>query len=237
MNISLYKEFEEIAIEKNITKARELQISIAKKVMITGLSKSPEFVAGADACFQDGRVFAAASLYEYPRMVHIEDSFFAGEASFPYIPGLFAFREGPALISAIQKLRTSPDAILIDGQGIAHPRGAGIATHLGIVLNIPTIGCAKSRLVGDYDQPGMNKGEWTYIFPPEDDRKKIGAALRTRSGVKPLFVSPGHLIDIETSVEIVLNCTSLFRIPEPIRSADMLSRRMKVRVIKRSREI
>ncbi len=154
----------------------------------------------------------------------MEDVFARKKARFPYIPGLLAFREGHAIISAIGKLTVAPDLVLIDGQGIAHPEGFGIASHIGVILGIPTIGCAKSRLVGEYEAPGSMKGNWTYLY---HRGAKVGAVVRTRSFVKPLFVSPGHLIDIESSVEIVLECTSGFRIPEPLRAADRLSRKLR----------
>ncbi len=182
-------------------------------------------VAGVDASFPDETIFAAASLYEYPKMDHVGDVVFRGREALPYIPGLFAFREGQALISVLRKLKAVPDAILVDGHGIAHPRGFGIASHIGVILGIPTIGCAKSRLVGRYEEPGQEKGSWSYLYPETPSRDPVGAVVRTRTRVKPVFVSPGNLTDIESSVEIVLNCTTEFRIPEPLRRADMVCSR------------
>jgi deoxyribonuclease V len=209
---------------ESIEGALEIQRVLKKKLKITPPKKAPHFIAAADAAFSDDFVFAAASLYGYSPLAHMEDAFAREKAGFPYVPGLLAFREGHAIIGAIEKLPVTPDLVLIDGQGIAHPEGFGIASHIGVILGIPTIGCAKSRLIGEYEEPGLMKGDWTYLF---HRGAKVGAVIRTRSFVKPLFISPGHLADIESSVEIVLKCTSSFRIPEPLRAADRLSRKLK----------
>lgn len=209
---------------ESIEEAREVQRTLKKKVKIMSLKKTPQFIAAADAAFTGDFVFAAASLYKFSGLVHLLDVFSQEKVHFPYVPGLLAFREGHAIISAIGKLTVSPDLVLIDGQGIAHPEGFGIASHIGVILGIPTIGCAKSRLIGEYEEPGSMKGDWTYLF---HRGAKVGAVVRTRSFVKPLFVSPGHLIDIDSSVEIVLKCTSGFRTPEPLRAADRSSRKLR----------
>ncbi len=140
------------------------------------------------------------------------------------MPGFLSFREGPAIIVTIQKLKTKPDLILFDGQGIAHPKGIGIASHIGVMLNIPTIGCAKSKLVGKFEKPDKDKGSRTYLYYKGE---RVGAVLRTRKNVKPVFVSPGHMIDIKSAIEIVMNCATEYRIPEPLRRADQLSKRLK----------
>jgi deoxyribonuclease V len=127
-------------------------------------------------------------------------------------------------MSAIRKLAVIPEVILIDGHGIAHPAGFGIASHLGILLGIPTVGCAKSRLIGEYEEPGHEKGSWTYLYYRG---MRVGAVVRTRDKVRPVFVSPGHLADIDSSVEIVMKSVSGCRIPEPLRMADRLSKKMK----------
>jgi len=209
---------------RTIEEALEIQRALKTKLKITPLKKPPVLIAAADASFSDDLVFAAASLYRYPPLVHTEDAFARGKARFPYIPGLFAFREGDPIISALKKLKTMPDLILVDGQGIAHPNGIGIASHLGVLLGIPTIGCAKSRLVGEYDEPRSERGSWTHLYL---NGTKVGAVVRTRDNVKPVFISPGHLMDIDSAVEIVLKCISGFRIPEPLRTADRLSKEMK----------
>ncbi len=205
----------------NISEAMRVQDILRHKIKIIPLKRKPVFVAGVDAAFKDDKVIAVASLYRYPELVHIKDSFAIERLSFPYIPGLLSFREGHVMVSAIKKLKFEPDVIIFDGQGIAHPRGIGIASHIGVILNIPTIGCAKSLLVGEFSEPENHKGSWTYLYY---EGKKVGAVLRTKKDVKPVFVSPGHKIDIESSIEIVINCISKYRIPEPIRMADHLTK-------------
>jgi len=207
---------------KDILEAKKIQGILRKRVKIMPLKKIPELIAGVDAAFADDKVAAVAALYKYPELEFLKDTFAEEEMRFPYIPGLLSFREGHAIISAIRKLNAKLDVILFDGQGIAHPKGIGIASHIGVILDVPTIGCAKSRLVGEFKELGFKKGSWTYLYCKGI---KVGAVLRTRSNVKPVFVSPGHKIDIDSSVEIVMNCVSKYRIPEPIRKADRLSKR------------
>lgn len=209
---------------ENIAEAREIQRYLKEKIKITVLRSEPELIAAADAAFSGDVVFSAASLYELRGLTHVRDVFSESKAGFDYMPGLLAFREGKAISDAIRKLRISPDLILIDGQGIAHPEGIGIASHLGVLMNIPTVGCAKSRLVGEYQEPGPARGKWSYLFYRG---MKVGAVLRTRTDVRPVFVSPGHLMDIESSVEIVMKCVTDYRIPEPLRMADRLSKKLK----------
>jgi deoxyribonuclease V len=141
--------------------------------------------------------------------------------AFPYVPGLLSFREAPAIIDALQQLSEKPDLLLVDGQGLAHPRRFGLACHLGVLADLPTIGVAKSRLVGAYEEPGTERGAWTPLI---DGCETIGAVLRTRRAVRPVFVSIGHRICLQTAIDLVLRCTGHFRLPEPIRAADRLSR-------------
>jgi len=210
----------------DITGAKKIQNYLAPKVKIIPISKKPNFIAAVDASFLDGETIAVASLFTYPQMNFQEDSVFEGKTGFPYIPGFLSFREGAALINAVKRLGRMPDVLLVDGQGISHPRGIGLASHIGIILGLPAIGCAKSRLIGRFRKPAKIKGSWTYLYL-EGRIRRIGAVVRTRSNVKPLFVSPGHLIDIESSVEIVLGCVSQYRIPEPLRRADLISKSLK----------
>jgi deoxyribonuclease V len=142
-------------------------------------------------------------------------------ATFPYIPGLFTFREVPPLLDAFARLDTVPDVILFDGHGLAHPRRFGLACHAGLLLDTPSVGCAKSRLVGEFREPGPERGRRSGL---KYEGQTVGAVLRTRTGVRPLFISPGHLVDIPGSVRLVLRTTAGFRIPEPLRRADALSR-------------
>jgi deoxyribonuclease V len=209
---------------RNIYKARELQDNLSKRVRIVSYNKTPRYVAAVDASFPEDNVLAVASLYKFPSLSHIEDAFSVQKVQFPYVPGLLSFREGPATVSAIKKLRIKPDVILFDGQGIAHPRGIGIASHIGVITGLTTIGCAKSRLIGEFREPGKTKGKSTCLYYKG---MKVGMVLRTRSYVRPVFISPGHKIDIKSSVEIIMQCVSKYRIPDPLRRADQLSRAYK----------
>jgi deoxyribonuclease V len=190
-------------------------------VKILPLRKTPVHVAGVDAAFSDNEVIAVSSLFAFPSLECVQDAVWREETRFPYVPGLLSFREGHAMVNALRRLRIPPDVILVDGQGIAHPRGIGIASHIGVILARPTIGCAKSRLIGEFRDPPTRKGSWSSLY---FKGRAVGAVLRTRDHVKPLFVSPGHLIDIPSSIEIVMGCLSCYRIPEPLRRADSLSR-------------
>jgi deoxyribonuclease V len=209
-----------------IAEARGIQEQLRNNVRICPLQRGPRYVAGVDAAFSDDEVFAAACLYQYPDLTLVEQASAVQKPAFPYVPGFLSFREGPAIIAAIDELGTKPDLILVDGQGIAHPRGLGIASYIGVLLGIPAIGCAKTRLVGEYKEPGKRKGNWS---PLSFEGKIVGAVLRTRDGVKPLFISPGHKIDLEGAIKIALGCAERYRIPEPIRCADMLSKKIKTR--------
>ncbi len=206
---------------RDVAEARELQERLRAKVRIEPLRRPPRTVAGLDVAFRGDVAVGAASLWSFPALEHLEDAVARAVPAFPYVPGYLTFREGPALVKALRGLRGKPDLLLFDGQGIAHPRGMGIAAHLGVLLKIPSIGCAKSRLVGRYKEPGMRKGQWS---PLKIDGKTVGAVLRTRDGVRPLFVSPGHGIQLTDVIEIVLACVKKFRIPEPLRKADTMSR-------------
>jgi len=206
-----------------LSEARAVQDRLRKKVKVVPLKRLPARIAAVDAAFVHDAVVAVASLYSFPAMEHREDAVCRERVKFPYVPGYLTFREGHAIISAVNRLKTAPDLILVDGQGIAHPRGIGIASHIGVILGIPSIGCAKSRLVGDFDEPAAKKGNWTYLCYKGD---RVGAVLRTRSKVKPVFVSPGHLTDIPSSVEMVMKCVSHYRIPDSLRRADMIAKKL-----------
>ncbi len=154
----------------------------------------------------------------------VEERTAVGETLFPYVPGFLSFREGPAILAAWEKLSVRPQVLLFDGHGIAHPRRFGIASHVGVLLNLPSVGCAKSRLVGECAEPGGEKGEWT---PLTDAGEVIGAALRTRDRVKPVFVSPGHRADLATSIALVLSLCSRYRLPDPARRAHQLTQELR----------
>ena len=204
--------------------ARKLQEILQKKVNIIPLKKETKYIAGVDAAFLNNKVIGVACLYKYPEIHFIEEAYAVTEILFPYIPGFLSFREGPAIIMALKGLKRKPDIILFDGQGIAHPKGLGIASHIGVLLNVPTIGCAKSRLVGTYKEPGPKKGTCSSLLYKKEI---VGVVLRTKDSVKPLFVSPGNRIDIQGSIEIVLACSQRYRIPEPLRRADFISKKIK----------
>jgi deoxyribonuclease V len=217
-----------------IAEARRAQERMRSNVRIVPLEIEPAFIAGVDAAFSENRVFAAACLYTYPDLICIERTQAAGKLTFPYVPGYLSFREGPAIIKAIGRLKRHPDVILVDGQGIAHPRRIGIASHLGVVLDIPTIGCAKTRLLGAYQEPALQKGNWSALHHAGEI---VGAVLRTREGVSPLFISPGHRIDLGGSVRLALACSRRYRIPEPLRCADEASRRSRGLAMNRAERV
>lgn len=183
------------------------------------------YVAGVDMAINEEHemVRAAVVLLTYPDMEIVEKHVYEEPVRMPYVPGLLSFREAPPVLGAFKQLRQLPDLVMADGQGIAHPRRIGIASHLGLWLGLPTIGCAKSILVGHYkkDALGEEAGSWV---PLVDKNQNIGAVVRTRTRVNPMYISPGHLISVETSVKFVLACAKGYRLPEPTRQADKLSK-------------
>ncbi|HOD27676.1 MAG TPA: deoxyribonuclease V [Syntrophales bacterium] len=183
-------------------------------------------VAGADVSYDRGsdRFFAAAVVLTYPDLVVREEAHAVGRVTFPYIPGLLSFREGPVMLAALDRLARPPDLILFDGQGIAHPRGIGLASHLGLWLDLPTIGCAKTRLCGTFDPVGEAPGSRSEL---RMDGRVVGTVLRTRRRTNPLFVSPGHRIAVETAAAVVLACCRNYRLPEPTRRAHLLVNRLR----------
>lgn len=178
-------------------------------------------IAACDASFKNGSVKGCVCVFTYPSLKMIETVSCKMKVRFPYIPGLLTFREGPVILRCLGRIRQEPDLVIFDGQGIAHPKRMGIATHLGIILDKPTIGCAKSLLYGKYILPGIKKGSYTYILNDKND--VIGACLRTRDNIKPVFVSYGYKISLETSVKLILSCVTKYRIPEPVRSAHRMA--------------
>lgn len=204
--------------------ARKLQQRLRLKVRIAPVKKAYRYVAGIDAAFLENTVIGAAALFTFPDLKLVEEAHAVTGIPFPYIPGLLSFREGPALIKALRRLRRKPHLLLCDGQGIAHPLGFGIASHIGVLLNIPSIGCAKSRLVGEYREPGIKKGSRSAL---RYSGKIVGTVLRTRDAVRPVFVSPGHLTDIPVAASIVLTCCTRYRLPDPLRHADRISKQLR----------
>lgn len=180
-------------------------------------------VAGVDVAYgrRGGPAHAAVTVFRFPDLVLLEQARIVQPATFPYVPGLLSFREAPAVLAALDHVPVRPDLLMVDGQGLAHPRRFGIACHLGVYLDIPTVGVAKSRLTGTYSEPGPERGDWT---PLRDGGAVIGAVLRTRSRVKPLFVSIGHRVSLTTAIRLVLACGRGYRLPEPCRIADRVSK-------------
>lgn len=213
----------------NVTprEAIRIQEELRAKIIGRGRVPSPTLVAGADAAFdsQAGRVFAAVVILTFPALEAIEAVVHQEHLSFPYIPGLLSFREAPALLHTFEKVRHNPDAIFIDGHGLSHPRAAGIACHIGVCLDKPTIGCAKSVLVGTHRAPGLSRGATTSLY--DATGRVIGSVVRTRDRVRPIFVSVGHRIGLAQAVQLTLACGKGYRIPEPTRQADRLAEESK----------
>lgn len=209
--------------EWNLTprEAIELQKSLRAQVKIAPLAHTIETVAGADISFNkfSSVVYAGIVVLRLPSLEVIEEVGVVSETKFPYVPGLLSFRETPSVLEAWSKLKIEPDAVMFDGQGIAHPRRVGIASHVGLLINRPTFGCAKSVLVGKYEEPQPQRGEWTALV---DKEETVGAALRTKTNVQPIFVSPGHLIDLMGAINLTLLCDGGYRQPEPTRRAHLL---------------
>jgi deoxyribonuclease V len=184
--------------------------------------KDIDTVAGVDTGYRGDSAYAAVVVMKLADLRLLEEAVAAKPVQYPYVPGLLSFREGPVILQALHKLKTPPDLLMIDGQGIAHPRRFGIASHIGLLLDMPTIGCAKTRLVGDYNEPRRHRGSTSLLT---QGGETIGAVVRTRTDVKPLFVSIGHRMDLDTSIRVVLKSCRGYRLPEPLRSADHLSRK------------
>jgi len=206
--------------------ARRIQEKLAGQVKLSAPPRRINLVAGADMALDKrlGLFFASAVVLSFPRLEVVEERTAHGRAGFPYIPGLLSFREGPVVLKALARLEACPDVVIFDGQGIAHPRRLGLASHLGLWLGVATVGAAKSRLVGEHREPGERKGAWARLT---DGGEQIGSVLRTRSRVKPLYVSPGHLCDHEGARRIVLECCTRYRLPEPTRLAHIAVGRAK----------
>jgi deoxyribonuclease V len=184
------------------------------------------WIAGADVAYAIGgdAIFGAVVVLSFPDLVLAEESGVKGKVEFPYVPGLLSFRETPVLIKAFSLLKQCPDIILFDGQGIAHPRGFGLASHAGLLLNLPSVGCAKTRLIGEYGPVKKKRGSFGWLWL---EGKKVGAVVRTRTDVKPVFVSSGDKITIQTAVRLVLASCRDYRLPEPIRRAHQLANLMR----------
>lgn len=203
-----------------------LQIGLAKKLKLKPILKKPQFVCGLDCAINKAksRIFAAAVVVDISAMQIVEQQFAEQRLSFPYVPGLLSFREAPCYIEALEKLSIMPDAIIVDGQGYAHPRRLGLACHIGLMVNVPTVGCAKSRLVGEFKMPGSEKECRSKLM---HNGELVGYVYRSKKNVKPLYVSPGNNCTFDDAVKIVKVCLTKYRLPEPSRLAHQLAGRRK----------
>lgn len=207
----------------NVTpaEARDIQLALAGQVCREDRLGQVRRVAGVDVGpHGPGHIRAAVAVLDATSLELLESAVVRVKAGFPYVPGLLSFREAPAVLLALSRLAQPPDLLLCDGQGIAHPRRFGIACHLGVISGLPSIGVAKSRLVGSYREPGPAKGDWSEL---RDGTELIGAVLRSRQGIKPLFVSIGHRVCLETAIAWTLRCVTRYRLPETTRAAHRLA--------------
>ena len=205
--------------------AIQIQEVLRKRIIPRKTFSGVKTIGAGDVAYsEDGQYcFGAIAVLSFPSIEILDNATAVGKIPFPYVPGLLSFREGPILIKAFQKLRFKPDVMIFDGQGIAHPRGMGLASHMGLWFDLPSIGCAKTPLLDEFISPGPSRGGFEWI---RREGKKVGAVLRTKEKVKPLFVSPGHRIDLLTSIQIILESCRGFRFPEPLRKAHQASRKM-----------
>ncbi len=204
--------------------AIDLQRRLASQVVLKPLPEKITLIAGADVGYSQRHNTAVAALatYTFPALEFRELVQLYDEISYPYVPGLLSFREVPLIAQTFQLLQEKPNVVLCDGQGIAHPRGLGLASHLGLWLNLPTVGCAKTRLVGRHGKVGPKKGQYCSLMHRNN---RVGVVLRTRAKVKPLYVSPGHLAEVDSSRKLVVRCCLKYRLPEPIRKAHLTAQR------------
>ncbi|UCB42769.1 MAG: deoxyribonuclease V [Dehalococcoidales bacterium] len=202
----------------SIAEAVEMQQRLSAQVLRSGEVVRPRFIAGVDVSVSRARGGAtgAVVVLEYPGLRLVEVRLVHGEVDFPYVPGLLSFREAPLVLEACEALKITPDLVLVDGQGIAHPRRIGLASHLGLFLDVPTIGCAKSRLCGSHGTPENEPGSYAKLV---DKGEIIGVALRTKVRTKPVYISVGHRVELPIAVHWVLECCQGYRLPEPIRLA------------------
>jgi deoxyribonuclease V len=209
--------------------AVDVQRRLQSGLILTPLEKTVRFVGGADVSYakkERSHLFGAIVVIDIEKMEVIEAVTEEGEADFRYIPGLLSFREIPVLLKALERIRRVPEVFVLDGQGIAHPRGLGLASHFGLLTDVPSIGCAKSRLVGKHKLGPKRRGAFSYLYFHE---RKVGAAVCTKDKTNPVFVSPGHRVDIASSINVILSSCHGYRLPEPIRQAHALATSCRVK--------
>ena len=205
----------------DVQEAEKLQDKYRSMVSTKPEKTSFRLVGGVDVAYskRDNNAFATVAVMKVPEMELIEKVRAQGEVTFPFVPGLFFFREGPIIMKALSRLKFAPDVFIFDGHGIDHPKGIGMASHMGLMLEMPTIGCAKKLLCGSVEQLGNNVGDTAPII---NGNVEVGKAIRSRENVKPLYVSPGHKMDIETAVKTILDLLRGYRLPEPLRLAHIM---------------
>lgn len=226
---------EAISLQKRLKDHLILDREVEEADLIAGVdTASPSSFFSPPEKGGESITVGAIVVWSLKRKEVIASAVSSGSPTMPYIPGLLAFRELPVIIKAFQELSITPQVVLVDGQGTAHPRQFGIACHLGLILNIPTIGCGKTRLWGVYEEPGGDRESWSPLYPPHSgsdlktypasqSTSPIGAVVRTRTGTKPLYISPGHLCNLNSAIRIVLTASPRYRLPEPIRLAHQLA--------------
>ncbi|NLT73851.1 MAG: deoxyribonuclease V [Chloroflexi bacterium] len=202
------------------SEAIALQHQLARQLVLVSSDVDIDLVAGIDVSILGSLAHAAVVVMRYSDLACIEQHTAQRPVAYPYVPGLLTFREAPVVLDALARLTTFPDILLFDGQGFAHPRRLGLASHLGLLLDRPSIGCAKSRLCGTFDEPSPERGSWS---PLKDQDEVVGAVVRTRTGVRPVFVSAGHRMSLEQATSVVLGTCRGFRLPEPARHAHRMS--------------
>jgi len=228
MNLASFKNLHSWKISNE--EAKELQKKLAGELKFTVLGKLPRLIAGVDSAFiRDGEeeyIITVIVVLSFPELEMVEKKFLTNKVSFPYVPTLLTFREGPSFIKTWKRLNHEPEIVFFDGQGIAHPRQLGMAAHLGLWIDRPTIGVAKSKLFGIEEQTPVKKGEWHPLLHPED-RHVIGATVCTKETSAPLYISQGNYITLEDSIRLVLSCVNKQRLPEPTRLAHLLTEKVK----------
>lgn len=202
---------------------------MVKNLRFSPLGQMPRLIAGVDSSFfivdDKEYILTVIVVLSFPDLEYVEKKYLTNRVTFPYISGLLTFREGPSFVKTWKRLHSEPEVVFFDGQGTAHPRGLGFASHMGLFLERPTIGIAKSRLYGTPDDLPKKMGEWFPLRNPDKD--VIGSVLCTRKETKPLYISPGHLITLEDTMRLVMSCLNGYKIPEPTRQAHILSQRIK----------
>lgn len=217
-----------VSVSSTLLKQLSLQQeALRARIIQQPLPDSITTIAGCDSALSGDQIFSVFVIFEYPSLREIEIQTSYSLLDFPYIPGFLAFREIPNLLKAYAKLQIKPDVIMVDGSAMMHPRRMGIATHLGVILDIPTLGVAKKKLVGTYEEPGKDKSSYTPVWHKDE---QVAVALRSKEKVKPIFVSPGHLCDMKSAVGLTLLTLKKHKLPEPTRLADLYSKTLKEKV-------